>query len=343
MKWKKRKPLKEQGDFLTRLGEMLENGFSISEAIEFYSRLDSRSRLVTENIVEELHNGVPIHEILFHEHFDHNACIQIFFADKHGYMSEALKGAGEYLRKKANDRKTVMKLLQYPLILITILFFVMALLKNLLLPQFNNLYQSMGYNSSRNIHVLIDFIKYTPKYLLLFTLFILVCLFITHLYFRNKSPIDKADWLSRIPIFQFYYKLYISQFLAREWSFLLKSGFSINEVLRYMMNQSFRPLLRDTAEAVMNRLKLGEPFSVILSDFRYIEKEFTMVVKHGEKNGRLDHELLYYSQFSFVRMEEKIQKIFRGLQPAIFIVIGLMIVAVYISILYPMFQMIDAV
>ncbi len=322
---------------------MLENGFSISEAIDFYSRLDGRSRLVTENIVAELHNGVPIHEILFREHFDQNACIQIFFADKHGYMSEALIGAGDYLRKKARDRKTVVKLLQYPLILIIILFFVMILLKNLLLPQFNNLYQSMGYNSSRNIHFLIDFLKNTPIYVLLFTLFLLVCLLISHLYFRKKSPIEKAEWLSRIPIFQFYYKLYISQFLAREWSFLLRSGFSINEVLRHMKNQSFRPLLRDTAETVMNRLQLGEPFSVILSDVRFIEKEFTMVVKHGEKNGRMDHELLYYSQFSFVRMEEKLQKIFRSLQPAIFIVIGLMIVAVYISILYPMFQMIDAV
>ena len=35
-----------------------------------------------------------------------------------------------------------------------------------------------------------------------------------------------------------------------------------------------------------------------------------MIVAHGEQNGRLDSELLYYSQFCLQKLEDKTMKLF---------------------------------
>ncbi|MGE8204502.1 competence type IV pilus assembly protein ComGB [Heyndrickxia sp. NPDC080065] len=343
MMWKKRLPLKAQGIFLSRVGEMLDNGFILAEAIDFLQQLETKTLVNSQEMLKDLQNGLPIYEVLGNRNFDKKACTQLYFADKHGNLANVLKEAGQYLIKKHQDRITFMKLLQYPLILIFLLAFVLLLLKSFLLPQFEQLYTSMDYRPTVTVSFLIYFMKNAQYYIVLFLfLSIFVCILI-YLVLAKKTSIERALWISKIPIIRFYFKLFTSQFLAREWSFLLQGGFSINEILDMMASQSFRPLMQEMAENIRKELTLGSSFSSSLSKLKFLDSQFITVAMHGEKNGRLDHELLFYSRFSVMQIEDNIQKVFRILQPLMFILIGILVIAVYLSILLPMFEMIDSI
>jgi len=322
---------------------MLQSGFSLADAIDFLGRIDKKDQTFTREMLIKLQNGIPIHEILSEEHFDKKACAQIFFAEKHGNISLALKEAGDYLVKKDNERKTIMKLLQYPLILIGILIFILFLLKSLLLSQFADLYTSMDYHPSPVIRFFTQLMEQGPLFISIFGAISFLVVLLTSILFSKKKPIEKAEWIARIPIIRTYSRLFNSQFLARECSFLLQSGFSINEVLTCFAQQHYRPLVKNISELIRKDLTLGYSFSNSLSKFSFYDPQLFIIIQHGEKNGRLDQELQYYSRFCLGQIEEKMEKLFKIMQPLLFILIGLLVLAVYMSIMLPMFDMMDSI
>ncbi|MDT9756207.1 competence type IV pilus assembly protein ComGB [Heyndrickxia coagulans] len=320
---------------------MLENGFPIADAIDFLGHVDGE--LNARSMNKQLQNGTPLHDVLLKHRFDANACMQIYFAGRHGEMVAALKEAGAYLLKKHEDALAFWKLIRYPLILAAALFIATAFVRNVLLPQFEHMYVAMDYKPSRNLRLFLAIMEQAPHDILVLSNFLFLFFTLFFLYFKRKKPLAQAAWLSRLPVSRFYYTSYYSQFLAREWSFMLKSGFSVYEILHVMESQNFKPLWRDTAKYVREKLLAGETFSHALASVPFIEPQLVILVRHGEKNGRLDQELYYYSQISLKRMEEKIQSLFGLIQPVVFIFIGFFLVAIYLSIMLPMFQMIDAV
>ncbi|MBW8348104.1 type II secretion system F family protein [Bacillus sp. IITD106] len=335
--------LKEQGIFLTRASDMLQNGFTLLEVLQFYWKLDHKKHHMMDSMIKDLKNGHKIHEVFLKHHFDREACVQLYFSEKHGFLAEALLESGVYLQRKDQERKKLLKLMQYPLILLFILLLVAVLLNALLLPRFQNLYQSMGYEPTIGVKLILHFMQNTPFYVLLSILFGISIFLLMKRNFRKKSALEIAAFFSSIPLINSFYKLYQTIFLSREWGYLLRSGFSLNEIITIMESQTFRPLLQESAQQLKRMLLVGHSFGDALSKLNFIEKEMVFIVNHGDKNGRIEKELLYYSQYCLQKLEEKTESIFLVVQPIIFSFIGIIVVTIYMSIFLPMFQMMDSI
>jgi len=325
------------------MSEMLDKGFTLAESLDFLGRMNRQWVNMFQSMTHLLQAGQPIYEV-FNEHgFDRQTCTQLYFAEKHGFIADALKESGNHLLRKEEQQKKLLRLLQYPLILVIVFISVSVLLQVFLLPRFQSFYHSMGYSPNVFLKSFLHIMQSLPLYSL-FSLFIMlsVTFLFTRLIYR-KSALEKALFFSKFPFVRTYYKLYQTTFLAREWSFLLKSGFSINEITKIMLMQDFHPLLKESSEEIGEMLKYGYSFSEAVSHLGFIEEELMVIVAHGEQNGKLESELLFYSQFCLHKLEEKTMKAFIYIQPVIFGLIGLMIVAVYLSIFLPMFQVIESI
>lgn len=345
LKKRNRLSLKEQGFIFKRMSEMLNHGFTLAESLDFLGRSQQRSdhKNIFKEMIRKLQGGQPIYEVFNEYRFDQQACAQLYFAERHGFLAEAMKESGRYLLKKDEEQKKLLRTLQYPIILLIVLLFVSFLLKAFLLPRFNLLYRSMGYEPNRAIKSLLHFMQAFPYYVVLGSILLLFLLYVFNRYFQHKSAIEQANFFAHLPIIRSYYKLYQTIFFSREWSFLLKSGFSINEVIEIMITQQFRPLVKESAKAMKDLLTIGYSFSEALSHFQFVERDLVTIVQHGEKNGKLDQELLFYSEFCLETLEEKSMKAFLLIQPIVFLFIGLMIITIYLSIFLPMFQMIESI
>ncbi|HCZ0915053.1 TPA: type II secretion system F family protein, partial [Staphylococcus aureus] len=66
-------------------------------------------------------------------------------------------------------------------------------------------------------------------------------------------------------------------------------------------------------------------------------------VLQGEKRGKLEVELKLYSQILVKQIEDKAIKQTQFLQPILFLILGLFIVAIYLVIMLPMFQMMQSI
>lgn len=328
---------------LNRAGELLEHGFTLMETLEFLSRLEKKKSSIYIDMFERLKEGIPLYEVLQEHHFDSHICSQIYFAEKHGNLSLALLESAKHLKRRDNERKKVIKLLQYPLILLSILLTIGFLLHSFLLPRLQTLYHSIHDGHERKFQFVIGLMQNVPWYLLITLCLFLFVMFLVHQTLSKKSAIEKANFYASIPYFQSFYKLYMTIFLSREWSYLIRSGFSFLEIVNMMENQSFSPLLQETAVQIKYALQSGHSFSKALSNLRFIESDMVQIVSHGEQKGKIENELLYYSEVCLQQFERKMESVFIIIQPVMFALIGLMIAFIYLSIYLPMFQMIESI
>ncbi|RIW31072.1 type II secretion system F family protein [Bacillus salacetis] len=336
--------IKNQGTFLKRLGELLANGYSLTEAIEFvfighYPRKD----FLKTKMLALLQDGSSLSDTLKSAGLPLHVCSQIYFAERHGSMAETLISAGDYLAARQKDRQALMKVMTYPIILVLILTGVMVLLKNVLLPQFQVLYSSLGYTPGNGIGNFLLFIDNLPILIVASLVFIVLAACTFFYRYQSHTPIRKAQFLLRFPLLSHYLRIFYTQFFSREMSYLLNSGMSINQALKEISSQTYRPLFKEMAERMMQDLTIGKSFPESVGYFDLFTDGLLEVIKHGERRGELPRELFTYSQFCMETLEFGGKKLLAVIQPAVFFFIGAFILIIYFSIMMPLFQVMQSI
>lgn len=79
----------------------------------------------------------------------------------------------------------------------------------------------------------------------------------------------------------------------------------------------------------------------MLAGHPFYENDLAKAVAHGQLNGLLYRELYSYSQFLIERLERKAEKWTGLIQPLIYGLTAAMILILYLSMLLPMYQMMN--
>nr|WP_263862285.1 competence type IV pilus assembly protein ComGB [Bacillus aerolatus] len=341
---KKKKAGKYQGEFVFRLGEMLHQGFTISHALEFLlMNFDRNHRESIRLIHSELNAGTPLNEILHMLDFPSMICLQVYFAEKHGRLPETLTYAGEHWKKAEQAKEKLTKLLQYPLFLLFLLFMLLFLLNSFLMPRFEELYSALGFTPSGGTFLLIAFLQKAPSLIILAAASLLAGSLFSFFHYQRQTPKNKIVLLMKIPVVSAYFSLLFTRMFAKEVSYLLQSGFAVNEVLHILQEQTRHPMLKHIALEMKSQLVTGQSFAEAAEKVSCFVPQLSRILRHGETNGRLAQELLIFSQFCETLIEKNIKKWLAVLQPTIFLFVGLVVIAIYLSVMLPMFQMVGSI
>lgn len=336
--------LNEQARFLKRTGELLARGYPIAEAIESIAlQLPSKRKEELNGCLVELKNGVPFHDVLSNLGFHKDLIGYVYFAEQHGSFADALLEGSELALLKDKDLRKLLKLLQYPLLLITITCFLFVFVENTLLPKFTSLFSSLGLEANFFTKVIYAFDQYFPIMIGSVLIILLIGIFYYLLVFRKLSVLKQRSQLVRIPIVGKILKLLFTHYFSIQLSFLLSGGISVSEALLLFEKNQRQPFYSSLAQEIKLKLMTGEKFETILGTFSFFENEFPMIVKHGQENGKLEQELLFFSKHCVTNMEDKIEKNFKTIQPILYLFIGFLVVSMYLAILLPMFHLLDGI
>ncbi|MBC1500093.1 type II secretion system F family protein [Listeria weihenstephanensis] len=331
------------GEFLIRLADLLSKGFTMEEAISFLSITTPKDASRNSQMITTLSSGAPFSEALLQAKFPSFVCTQLHYASKHGYFNETVQETGDHLTRKAEQQKALRKIFQYPLILFATVIIVFFLLRIFLLPKFDMLFSQLTHGENQTTNFTYFILEKLPIIflILLGLLFALCTFFLTKQ--RKKNSYERAELYCKIPIIKKFMRLHYSQIFARECGYLLKSGLSINDMVQVFSLNDSPPLFQYISKAIEKGFKEGVAFTQSLGQFSIFEKELIYIIQHGEKNGQLAEELLFYYKLCHQKSEEKTEKIFSIIQPAVFMIIGILIVSIYLSILFPMFSMVNSI
>ena len=339
-RWKGR----EKARFLAELGDLLENGFSLYEGIEF-SMLHSKKSYqkdIKDSMVL-LKEGHSFRDFLEWLSFEQELVGLVSYGEQNGQLSSTLKEAGRIWQKKCDDRTKLKNLMVYPAFLFLFTFGLLQLFTTYLFPRFSQMYEdySLGSNPFMEAAGFIsNLVRYSP------VLIALACLFfsVLHHYYLKKLPKLKREILfMNIPYIRQYRQLSITYYFSIQLGSLLQNGLSVLDALEFMKMQDPKSLVREIARHVIERLKAGDALEDIFLEIPVFKNDFVRIISHGQKNGLLGEELLYYSRLVLKEMEGLTEKTLKTIQPLMFGLVALLVILLYLAILMPMISMMNSI
>lgn len=229
---------KNQIELLIRLKDLLEHGFTLSEAFRFLLKhIKVKSSKVTALIEEELKNGANCHQILRILKYPQPVVMLIYFSELFSDLPVSLAHAHDYLLRNYNAKKALLKTLQYPLLLLTLFITMLIVLNHTIIPEFQNLYNNMDVQISTLQQFLSTCILCFPTFIsyLIILLFITTIAFI--LYYNTLSIQHKHKLVLALPIIRKFFKLYKTYRIASEFSLFYKNGVNLQKIVQIYAEQ----------------------------------------------------------------------------------------------------------
>ncbi|OZM57663.1 hypothetical protein CIB95_04640 [Lottiidibacillus patelloidae] len=330
----------EMAIFLDRIGTMLQKGYSLYEAIELYGILENEKiRKCTNEMLVLLKQGEPLYIVLKYFHFPNMILALLYFSEKHGNMAFSLIESGRMLTEKTKNTNAVKRQLKYPLFLLTFLLIVLMIVTKQLLPQFQHLFQSLNYEAPKNLQLMLVGIKTLPY--LFVSCFIVIL--IVYMVFKVNKQRMKLEIFFKFPIISKYLRRFTTQFFSLHLSCLLASGISLKDCFSIFSKQQYVLFIANETERINKRLKNGEKIEDAIISSNFFEKELAKVISHGQANSKLPEDLLQYSNLLQEDLQKAMNKGISLLQPLAFLIIGFVICSLFVTVILPVFQMVQAI
>lgn len=340
-KWKGR----ERANILIQLSVLLKNGYSLAAAIELLalSITNAERKQSLQNMIADLRNGKSVHLAFEHLLLPQDIIAYLYFSEQYGDLTNGLKLAGMFYLKREMMKEKMYKLLRYPtflLWLVTILGFIMV---HNLFPQFEQMYASISIDLPLLTIIFFQFIEMSPYILIGFA----IIFFFLFLYYwatiRNYSPHRKVNIILKIPYISTIMRMLITYFFALQLGGLLSGGLKVSQALTIFSNQEQLQFFKEEAKILMLALQQGESLENAISVRKHFLPELTKVIRHGQQQSQLDKELLMYSDIIYEQLEEKAKRLMMIVQPALFLLIGTIVLFMFTSILLPMMELINSI
>ena len=151
---------KQQFSFIHLLSDLLKNGFTIQESLNFMKKSQTMSQKTIQFLTHLMEQGESFSSTLLFLGFDSLTITQIELAQKHGDLPQTLEKIQKHMNLVAKQRQNFYKIISYPVLLLAFVGIILIGMRQFLLPQLieNNAVQKSDWG--------IQFIQNSPYYFL---------------------------------------------------------------------------------------------------------------------------------------------------------------------------------
>ncbi|WP_422123161.1 competence type IV pilus assembly protein ComGB [Planococcus sp. X10-3] len=334
--------LRERARFLERLAVLLSEGYLLPTALTLLLPIHSRHWDVAENgLTAILKNGGNAAELLKFLGFKEGVLFPVEIAEHHGRLSHSLQSIAKSYGRTEQVRVKLKNILVYPLSLLGFTSLLFLFFRMSYVPNLTELMASLQSGESGGG---------VPGYLLklpdffIGTIVVVLAAAVAFWKVLKSQPVEKQiRWLLQIPVVRKYIRLYWSHLLGRELGTLVHSGISLQESLAVLRNQNHHKVIQAIATSAESQIILGESMSTAVERLGILSTDMPAFLRHGELTGFLGKELILYSEVQMEQIEQLTQKWLKIIQPTFFVIIAACIVAAYLAILLPMYNLVQTI
>ena len=260
-----------------------------------------------------------------------------------GTLSESLEYLAEHLEREYHLTAKMRGALMYPSLIIFIVFLVLALMIFFVIPHLSEVLIGTGQELPAVTKAVVGLAAFLRSWGWLIILGIVALILAGFRYYRTergKKFFDKI--FLKLPIIGPFLKmLYIARF-AENLSTLISGGLPIASALQtvgeIVGNTRYKEVIFDARD----RVRKGEPISSVLARapevFTPVFIQMTLV---GEKTGTLDSTLMNIVNFYKKEIDRTIDNLLSILEPALIVILGVIVAGLMLAILVPLYQMIS--
>lgn len=344
LKWFKSKPLtkvkkRDAGKYLESLSDLLEEGFSLNQALQFLNYLYPHYQVVNEIAIKHLKEGKGIERGLREVGYSLSLISQLFYAQKQGRFKDALKKAVNQLYLEQTYRQKILKALTYPIFMLVFLVVLLLGMRSFLLPHITSFITVEMYEKQGLIRILLTFFAYLPQILIGIVGGGLVTYMGLDFYLLKQDVLTRCRILIKIPLVRKWVRYYCTYKVSQTFGYFLEGGFSILQTLEFIKAYPIDPFLAELAHVFHTKMMKGEGLVQGINSLGIFQEEFSMIIQQGEMTSQVSTKCLRYANSVWTWLMEDISKKISYLQPVLFILIAVLVMSMYLLMMLPMLTM----
>ncbi|MFK8198004.1 type II secretion system F family protein [Tuanshanicoccus lijuaniae] len=332
-------PAKDQSYFLRTLYELLTEGFSLNQALVFMELLMPKYQPLIHILVTTLASGKGIEIGLRQIGYSLDIVAQLYYAQRQGRFYDALLTSANKLAKSQENKVKIIKVLMYPCVMFVFLIILLLGMRLFLLPHITSFISQETFDSNILVRVLILFFTYLPQLMLGGLGIVVVIYLFFDLYLMKQTYMTRNKILLKVPIIRHWIRSYTTYKLADTLGHFIGGGFSIQQTIDFIVQYPIDPFLSELALYLQSGYQQGEELKTTLDQLQLFRSEFGMIIYQGELTSQLPTKCLVYAAKILSDMLEDIAKKLTYLQPILFIIIAVMVMAMYLLMMLPMLTM----
>lgn len=336
----------EKINLLSNLGTMLSASIPILESVVTLLE-DSKGNLkfFLTLLKDDLVNGNQINTTFakFPRSFNRVIVNLIKGAEESGTLETVLKEIKNNIQKESEFSDKIKSAMIYPLIILFVLTSIVLMILIVVIPKVAQVFTRLKVKLPLTTQIMIamsDFLIH-KYYYLIFGLAVLIIILV--FLFKEKKELIVNLFLSIPIISKFSIKIDLTRF-CRNLSLLLTSGLPISAALEYSQDVVSNKHISSIIKQAKDMLTSGKAFSGGLkNNKRYIPNMMVKLIEVGEKSGTLEKSMFDAAEYMDYEVSKNLKTLTSLIEPAMLILVSVMVGTVVISVIGPMYSMMSQV
>ena len=341
----------KSGDFLLfnqQLSALLRAGIPVLQAIGLLKSRSASANLreVLVDVEEKIKSGVPLSQAFeMQGMFPKIYTASILAGEQSGALDDVLIRYVEYLKRSVGVARKLRGALAYPAFLLVAATAMAAFLTLYIVPRMSDLFKNLSANRALPTVTVIVVSISTTIATNIWWLGPLLIILVVSIVFWLRTAAGKLllhKTLLRLPIIGALIKQMATAQLARSLSTLLSGGITVPDSWEIASQAMNNLELRRRSQAVSPMIREGRGFTEALENADWIPELGLDMIGIGEKSGSLREMLDEVSTFYDAEAEVKLEQLTTLLEPAILLVMAVVVVTILLAIYLPIIQTISA-
>lgn len=337
---------KQITDFNKQLAVLINANIPIVTALEIISNeavAQSALHKLIIAIKKDVENGTALSEAArkYPRYFNALFCNLVNIGEAAGVLDKILVQIAEYDEKMLAQKRKIFKALFYPAVVLTVALAVTAILLIFVIPQFKSMFAGFGaalpYYTQLVIHIA-EFIKAKGVFIILtMSILIFVMIKCRKKYRGFSNWIDKI--ILRLPIFGALMEKNLLLRYVRTLAITFHAGLplfeALNTVTAIMHNWIYQQAVSKTKDLIGD----GESLHRAMQRQHVFPKRMLQLIAIGEESGKLDEMLDELVKHYERELNHVIETMNDLLEPAIMLLLGVIIGGLIIGMYLPIFRL----
>ncbi|MBI4992511.1 MAG: type II secretion system F family protein [Candidatus Harrisonbacteria bacterium] len=265
-------------------------------------------------------------------------------AEVTGRLEEVMGFLADYLEKEGSLLSRVRNALIYPAVVIVLFFVVVGIMLVFVFPQLAPIFAESNVPLPLVTRILLGTANFLAKWWIAVLAGIGIIFFLITDYFRSAEGKIVLDEIQiRLPVIgNLYKKMYVARF-AESTGVLIKGGIPVAQALEISGYAIGSIIYQDILREVAGSVRGGQLLSQALAEREnYFPPLVHQMVAVGEATGKLESLFTRISDFYTREIDDIVSNLVELIQPALMVVIGVMVAALFAAVLLPIFNLTKA-
>lgn len=340
--------LKDISLFCKQMSVMLESGIPLNNAVDILEQqatsknLKSSLKIVSKSLKEgsQLSKAMLDQEGMFPD-----LLIRMVQAgEKTGKLDEVLEKMSEHYNKELKTSRQIRGAMIYPAVLAFLAVGAVLALLYIVIPSFSGIFEQSGMAMPLPTRIVLaasNFVR-SSWYILFGVIGILVFLFLR--YRSTEAGRYQLDRLKlNLPVIKGPMQKIVTARFASTLAILTSAGIPLVEAIESAAATTNNAVVIEKMKIANEGLQKGERLTGMITSTGLFPPMMLSMVKIGEESGSLESMLVKTSDYYEEELETAIKQLLSLLEPAMIIVMGVIIGGIVASVMLPMFELAHAV